>query len=108
MLPQFQKEYEEAKRNAVEWEKSLESTKNVIIDKEFLTWRLLDQIQQLYKLFCQRNSVDVSLKRHEVEEQLDYIKEEIETIQEIIDASEQMMDRESKSDIAQDGSYKSK
>lgn len=72
-----------------------------------MTRRLLDQIQQMYKLFTQRNGEEVTFKRHEVEEQLDYIKDEIETIQEIIDTSKQMMDKEAKSDIAQDGSHKS-
>lgn len=103
-----QKEYGRAKEKCTKWENALEATKDAIVDKEYLTWRLLDQIQQLYKLFTQRNSEDVILKRQEVEEQLDYIKEEIETIQEIIEASKEMMNREAMSDIAQDGSHKSK
>lgn len=104
----LQKEYETAKEKCVKWEKSLQATKSVIVDDEFQTWRLLDQIQQLYSVLCRRNGKDVIFKRHEVEKQLDYIKEEIETIQEIIEVSKKMMENEARSDIAENGSGKHK
>lgn len=104
----LQKEYETAKENSAKWEKSLQSTKSVIVDNEFLTWRLLDQIQQLYSVLCRRNGKEVIFKRHEVEKQLDYIKDEIETIQEIIAVCKKMMEDEARSDIAENGSGKLK
>lgn len=107
-LVNIQTDYDVAKAKCVKWEKSLESIKEAIVDKEFLTCRLLDQIQQLYMLFCKRNNENVVFYRDQVEEQLDYIKEEIETIQEIIDVSKTMLEKEERSDIAQDGSHKSK
>lgn len=107
-LLNVQNDYDAAKADCVKWEKSLESMKEAIVDKEFLTRRLLDQIQQLYMLFCKRNNEDVVYYRDQVEEQLDYIKEEIETIQEIIDVSNTMQEKEERSNIAQDGSHKSK
>lgn len=107
-LLNIQKTYEVAKGDCVKWEKSLEAIKSTIVDKEFVTCRLLDQIQQLYMLFCKRNNEDVVFHRHQVEEQMDYIKEQIETIQEVIQVSKTMILNEDKSDIAQNGSHKSK
>lgn len=104
----LQKDYEKSKADCVKWETTLEQTKEEIVSKEFLTCRLLDQIQQIYGLFCKRNGEDIVFKRDEVEKQLDYIKEEIETIQEIIQVSKKIMEKESRSDIAQHGSVNNK
>lgn len=90
----------------MKWEKILAATKDVIADKETITFRLLDQIQQLYGLFCKRNNESIVFDRNQINEQLDYIKNEIEFMQDVIQASNDMMMNEKKSLIAQHGSTK--
>lgn len=90
----------------MKWEKILAATKDVIADKETITFRLLDQIQQLYGLFCKRNNESNVFDRNKINEQLDYIKNEIEFMQDVIQASNDMMMNEKKSLIAQHGSTK--
>lgn len=85
----------------------LPAAKDVIASEEMETNMLLDQIQQLYLLFCQRNGVEPKLKREEVDQQLDFIKNEIEILTATIKLSHQMMELETRSDIAEHGSGKS-
>lgn len=85
----------------------LPAAKDVVASEEMEIHLLLDQIQQLYLLFCQRSGVEPKFKREEVDEQLDFIKDEIEILTEIIKASHEMMELESRSDIAEHGSGKS-
>lgn len=68
---------------------------------------LLDQIQQLYLLFCERSGVEPKFGREQVEEQLDFIKMEIEITMDIHKMAYEMMALESRSDIAEYGSGKS-
>lgn len=91
----------------MEWENVLPAAKNVVALEEMETYMLLDQIQQLYLLFCQRNGMEPEFKREEVEEQLDFIKTEMEIMTEIIELSHEMMEQESRSDIAEHGSGRS-
>lgn len=85
----------------------LPAANNVAAAQEMETYMLLDQIQQLYLLYCQRNGVEPKFKREEVEKQLDYIKTEMEINAEIIKLSHEMMELETRSDIAEHGSGKS-
>lgn len=85
----------------------LPATKDVIASEEMETQMLLDQIQQLYLLFCQRSGVEPKFKRNEVEEQLDFIKTEMEILTAIIKMAHEMMELETRSDIAEHGSGKS-
>lgn len=82
------------------------STKNAIAEKETLTFRLLDQIQQLYGLFCKRGGVPVEYSRDQVEEQLDFIKEEIDYCQDVLKYAKTLMADEKKSQKAEHGSVK--
>lgn len=88
-------------------ESALASIKDIINEKEKVTFMQLDQIQQLYSLLCKRINVEPHFKRNQVEEQLDFIKKEIETIQEIIKLSNEMIANDTRSDIAECGSGKS-
>ena len=101
-----QRQYDIARMESLKWEKILAGTKDVISDKEALTFCLLDQIQQLYRMFCKRNNIEPIFQRHQIEEQLDFIKEEIDTIHEIIQLSDQLMAKEQRSDVANAGSEK--
>lgn len=103
----LQRCYNDAKEQSLRWEKILAATKDVIADKETLTFRLLDQIQQIYSLFCSRNDETPQFNRNQVEDMLDYIKEEIEFMQDVIKTSKEIMANEKKSQIAQQGSVKS-
>lgn len=85
----------------------LPAAKDVIASEEMETHMLLDQIQQLYLLFCQRSGEEPKFKREEVDEQLDFIRTEIEIMTGIIKLSHEMMDLETRSDIAEHGSGKS-
>lgn len=91
----------------LKWEKVLPAAKDVVASQEMETHMLLDQIQQLYLLFCQRSGVEPKFKREQVDEQLDFIKDEIEILMEIIKMSHEMMEQDSRSDIAEHGSGKS-
>lgn len=85
----------------------LPAAKDVMASEEMETNMLLDQIQQLYSLFCQRSGVEPKLKREQVDEQLDFIKTEIEILTATIKLSHEMMELETRSDIAEHGSAKS-
>lgn len=67
----------------------------------------LDQIQQLYLLYCHRNDEEPIYKREDAEEQLDYIKTEMEKLTAAIELAHEMMELETRSDIAEHGSGKS-
>lgn len=71
-----------------------------------MTNQLLDQIEQLYALFCKRNGVPVSFERHQIEEQLDYIKDEMTFLQDVIKSAADISENEKKSVIAQNGSFR--
>lgn len=88
----------------MKWEEALTTTENVIISNEFMATGLLDQLQQLYLLFCKRRNVQPEFRRHQIEEQFDYIKDEIEIIQDIIEISNDVLTDEIQSDVAQFGS----
>lgn len=79
----------------------------IITEEEKEAFMELDQIQQLYLMFCQRNGIEPEFKREQVEEQLDFIKMEIEIMFDIIKMANEMMDLESRSDIAEHGSGRS-
>lgn len=81
-------------------------SKECIKDKESVTTQLLDQIQQLYALFCKRNGVPIAFARHQIEEQLDYIKDEMKYLQDVIHCAAEISGNEDKSIIAQNGSIK--
>lgn len=82
-------------------------SKEVIAEKEKEIFMLLDQIQQLYLLLCDRNGEEPKFKREQTEEQLDYIKTEFEKTLEVIELANEMMALETRSDIAECGSGKS-
>lgn len=91
----------------LKWENVLPPAKKILTDEEKDRFLLLDQVQQLYLLFCKRNDDEPEFKREQVEEQLDFIKTEIEIMCDIIEMSKEMMELESRSDIADHGSGKS-
>lgn len=91
----------------MEWENVLPAAQDVTASQEMEVHRLLDQIQQLYLLYCQRNGVEPKFKREEVDKQLDYIKTQMEMMTAIIELSHEMMELETRSDIAEHGSGKS-
>lgn len=68
---------------------------------------LLDQIQQLYLLLCQRSNVEPKFKREEVDQQFDFITTEMEIMADTIKLAHEMMELETRSDIAEHGSGKS-
>lgn len=103
----LQKKYEQAKKEYLKWESVLAPTKDAIAEKERESFMLCDQIQQMYKMLCERNGVEPKLKREQTEEQLDYIKVEMEIIMQVIALASEMMDLETRSDIAEHGSAKS-
>lgn len=102
-----QKNFEKLKNECLKLESVIHPSKEAICEKEKETFMMLDQIQQMYLLLCDRNGEQPIYKREQVEEQLDYIKTEIEKIQEVIALSEEMMANEDRSDIAECGSGKS-
>lgn len=67
------------------------ATKDCIAEKETLTFRLSDQIRQLYLLFCSRNAVAPEFRLEQYEEQLDMIKDEMEFFQDVVAYSKQLM-----------------
>lgn len=81
-------------------------SKECIKDKESTTTQLLDQIQQLYALFCKRNGIPIAFGRQQIEEQLDYIKDEMKYLQDVIECAADINENEDKSIIAQNGSNK--
>lgn len=85
----------------------LPEAEEIITEEEKEAFMELDQIQQLYLMFCQRNGIEPEYKREQVEEQLDFIKMEIEIMFDIIKMANEMMDLESRSDIAEHGSGRS-
>lgn len=91
----------------MEWENVLPAAQDVTASREMEVHRLLDQIQQLYLLYCQRNGVEPKFQRKEVDKQLDYIKTQMEMMTAIIELSHEMMELETRSDIAEHGSGKS-
>lgn len=91
----------------MQWESVLPAAKDVSASEEMEVNMLLDQIQQLYQLYCQRNGVEPKFKRVDVDKQLDYIKTEMEKMMAIIDLAHEMMEQETRSDIAEHGSGKS-
>lgn len=83
------------------------AAKKLAASQEMEVNMLLDQIQQLYLLYCQRNGVEPTFKRKDVDKQLDYIKTEMEKMRAIIDLANKMTELETRSDIAEHGSGKS-
>ncbi len=81
-------------------------SKECIKDKESTTTQLLDQIQQLYALFCKRNGTAITFERQQIEDQLDYIKDEMKYLQDVIKCAAEINEIEDKSIIAQNGSIK--
>lgn len=80
------------------------TTKDSIAEKETVTFRLLDQIQQLYRLFCRRNDLPVKFGREQVDEQLDVIRGDIRFFEDVIEHAEKLMIDEKKSRIGTHGS----
>lgn len=70
--------YASSKADTIKWSRVLISTKRCIAEKEMISFRLLDQIQQVYRLFCARKNAEPVLRREQIEEQLDYVKGEME------------------------------
>lgn len=99
-IMQLQRSYNIAKTESLRWEKILANTKDCIAENEIVTFRLLDQIQQLYAMLTRRNGEDCVLTRYQTEEMLDYMKYEIEVLQEVVKKSHIRMAREKKSNEA--------
>lgn len=95
------------KAEQLKWENVLPAAKDVVAAEEMETQMLLDQIQQLYLLFCERSGVEPKFKREQANEQLDFIKKEIEIMTAVIKLSHEMMELDTRSDIAEHGSGKS-
>lgn len=102
----FQRCYNASKAESIKWGRVLATTKDSIAEKESVTFRLLDQIQQLYGLLCRRSGVPVKFGRDQVEEQLDVIKGEIQFFQDVIEHADKLMTDEKKSQIGTHGSVK--
>lgn len=100
----IQKQYEKTKDKCLKWEGILAPTKEIIAGKEKETFMMMDQIQQMYLLLCNRNGIEPKFKREQIGEQLDYIKREVDIIMEIIDLANEMTSLETRSDIAEHGS----
>lgn len=58
----------------MKWEDVLPAAKELAASEEKEVYMLLDQIQQLYLLYCQRNGDEPKYQRGDAENQLDYIK----------------------------------
>lgn len=99
-----QKKCDKLQSECLKMENVLNPGKEIIAEKEKETFMLLDQIQQMYLLLCNRNGDEPKFKREQVEEQLDYIKREIDKILEVIELANEMMALETRSDIAEYGS----
>lgn len=102
----MQRCYNASKAECIKWAKVLANTKDCIAEKETLTFRLLDQIQQLYGLMCNRNGETPEFGRDQVDQQLDVIKNEVEFFQEVIVCSRRLQAEEKKSKVALKGSEK--
>lgn len=90
-LSELERCYNASKAETIKWGRVLVATKNCIAEKETLQFRLLDQIQQLYGLFCARNGIEPVFRRDQVEQQLDVIKEEMEFLAEVLAKSRKVM-----------------
>lgn len=99
---------ERSSAECLKWENILIPTKNIIGEKERSAVLRLDQIHQLYILLCNRSGAEPQFKKNQVEQQLDFIKTEIETLQVIIEMSNEMVAIETRSDIAERGSSRSR
>lgn len=89
--------YNASKAETIKWGRVLVATKNCIAEKETLSFRLLDQIQQLYGLFCARNGIEPEFRREQVEEQLDVIKGEMEFLTDVLTMSHKAIADEKRS-----------
>lgn len=78
-----------------------------MIEKEREARMMIDQIQQLYELLCERSGVEPIFGRDQVEEQLDFISTEFEILVKVIELAKIEMALEDRSDIAEHGSGKS-
>lgn len=83
--------YNASKVEAMKWGRVLGATKDCIAEKETLTFRLSDQIRQLYLLFCARNDAPPEFRLEQYEAQLDMIKDEMEYFQDVVAYSKQLM-----------------
>lgn len=83
--------YAASKAETIKWGRVLIATKNCIADKEMLSFRLLDQIQQLYRLLCKRNDAEPAFGRDQVEQQLDYVKGEMEFLADVLQLARRTM-----------------
>lgn len=99
-LSELERCYNASQAETSKWARILMATKTCILDIELLSFRLLDQIQQLYGLLCARNGAERKFKREQVEEQLDYIKEEMEFLSDVLKMSHKMMADEKKAAAA--------
>lgn len=103
----MQKIYEKKKKEYLKLESTLAPAKDVIANKEKEKFMMMDQIQQMYLLLCERNGIEPKFKRHQIEEQMDYIKNEFELIVQILEMASEMVDLETLSNVAEHGSAKS-
>lgn len=90
-LSELEASYNASKAEVIKWGRVLVATKDCIAEKETLTFRLSDQIRQLYLLFCSRNGVSPDFRLEQYEEQLDKIKDEMDFFQEVVAYSKQLM-----------------
>lgn len=102
-LDELERSYAAVKQESLKWEKILATTKDYISDNELITNRLLDSINQLYRLLCKRNEVEPVFLRTNPEAQLDYIKDEIEMLQKISKLAEEKLAKEQSSSIPEKG-----
>lgn len=102
-LDELERSYSVIKQESLKWEKILATTKDHISDNELITNRLLDSINQLYRLLCKRNDVEAKFLRTNPEAQLDYIKDEIEMLQKISKLAHLKLNKEQSSSVAEKG-----
>ncbi|XP_063696027.1 cilia- and flagella-associated protein 73-like [Culicoides brevitarsis] len=107
-LDELERSYSTIKQESLKWEKILATTKDHISDNELITNRLLDSINQLYRLLCKRNDVESKFLRTNPEAQLDYIKDEIEMLQKISSLAHLKLHKELKSSSVAEKGTKSK
>lgn len=100
----LQRCYNTATSESLKWETILAATKDLIADNELTTFRLVDSIRQLYKLFAARNNEENLIGGNNYEEMLDYVKEQMEIIKEVIRVSNVRIAKEQKSLLAEKGS----
>ncbi|XP_055378546.1 uncharacterized protein LOC129610161 [Condylostylus longicornis] len=92
-LTELERAYNDARSESFKWEKLMATTKDCIAENELTCDRVMDAIQNMYKILCKRNEIDPEYKREDIESILDFIKDEVEILQTVVKICHQKLEK---------------